>query len=99
VKYTEHVQFKEHRRWLFEQVWSGAALLARQPKDYLGREFLDGQYQGYVMALALHTDRDPDRIRQLTDRQELWEFLKNGPSWKAKINRDYDRAMRKERDG
>lgn len=98
MKYTDHPQFKEQRLWLLEHVWSEATLLARQPKDYPGREFLEGQYHGYVMALALHTDRDPDRIRQLTDRQELWDFVKSGPSWKAKIDRDYKKRTRGERD-
>ena len=101
MKYIDHPQFKEHRRWLFDQVLNHRLLVERHPEgDNLHGTFEAG-YDAMVHSLAMFADRDPELIRGAKDRDELWRLIADGPSWKAKINRQVarDLARRGDADG
>lgn len=93
MKYTDHPQFKKHRRWLFDQVWYGGLAMTRYPEGHDLHDFHAGRHDAMVCSLAMFADRDPDRIREFTDRDELWDFLRDGPSWMDRIKRQVDRDM------
>lgn len=87
MKYEDHPQFKDHRRWLFDQVWHGGLVARRSLESNPMHQFYIGHHDAMVTALAMFADRDPDRIREITDQSELWHFITKGPSWMAKIKR------------